>query len=265
MNDMPVLFERDGHVARITLNRPAVLNALDLATHAALAEAWDSFEQDDTLWVAVLSGSGERAFSAGQDLKELAARLANGAPSSSFGSQGAAGWPRLTERFELCKPVIARVNGLALGGGFELALACDIIVAADTAEFALPEARLGLISGAGGVFRLTRQLPYRTAMGYLLSGRRIGAARALALGLVNEVVPAAQLDACVDSQLSDLLACAPLSLRAIKQAAATAACLPLADAFATRYSWEERRRQSQDSREGPLAFVEKRAPRWSGR
>ncbi|ALS94829.1 enoyl-CoA-hydratase DpgD [Xanthomonas oryzae] len=264
MNDAPVLFERDGHVARITLNRPAVLNALDLATHAALAEIWDAFEADDTLWVAVLSGSGERAFSVGQDLKELAARLADGVPSSSFGSRGAAGWPRLTERFDLSKPVIARVNGLALGGGFELALACDIIVACDTAEFALPEARLGLIPGAGGVFRLTRQLPYRSAMGYLLSGRRIGAARALALGLVNEVVPAAQLDTCVDGWLSDLLACAPLSLRAIKQAAATSASLPLADAFAAQYPWEERRRHSQDSREGPLAFVEKRAPRWCG-
>ncbi|USJ00456.1 enoyl-CoA hydratase-related protein [Xanthomonas prunicola] len=264
MNNAPVLFERDGHVARITLNRPAVLNALDLATHAALAEIWDAFEADDTLWVAVLSGSGERAFSAGQDLKELAARLADGVPSSSFGSQGSAGWPRLTERFDLCKPVIARVNGLALGGGFELALACDIIVACDTAEFALPEARLGLIPGAGGVFRLTRQLPYRSAMGYLLSGRRIGAARALALGLVNEVVPAAQLDTCVDGWLADLLACAPLSLRAIKQAAAMSASLPLADAFAARYPWEERRRHSQDSREGPLAFVEKRAPHWCG-
>ncbi|WP_045728973.1 enoyl-CoA-hydratase DpgD [Xanthomonas sp. GPE 39] len=261
---MPVVFERDGHVARITLNRPRVLNALDLATHAALADAWDSFERDDTLWVAVLSGSGERAFSVGQDLKELAVRLHAGAPSSSFGSQGAPGWPRLTERFDLCKPVIAKVNGLALGGGFELALACDIIVAADTAEFALPEARLGLIPGAGGVFRLTRQLPYRTAMGYLLSGRRMPAARALDLGLVNEVVAADQLDACVERWVQDLLACAPLSLRAIKQAAAASANLPLAEAFATRYSWEERRRLSQDSREGPLAFVEKRPPRWSG-
>ncbi|KAB7763902.1 enoyl-CoA-hydratase DpgD [Xanthomonas maliensis] len=264
MTSTPVLFERDGHVARITLNRPAVLNALDLATHAALADAWDSFERDDTLWVAVLSGSGERAFSVGQDLKELATRLAEGVPSSSFGSQGAAGWPRLTERFDLCKPVIARVNGLALGGGFELALACDIIVATDTAEFALPEARLGLIAGAGGVFRLTRQLPYRTAMGYLLTGRRLDAARALALGLVNDVVPAERLDACVDAWVQDLLACAPLSLRAIKQAAATAATLPLAEAFAARYSWEERRRHSQDSREGAQAFVEKRPPQWSG-
>ncbi|WP_230595866.1 enoyl-CoA-hydratase DpgD [Xanthomonas albilineans] len=264
MNEMPVLFERDGHIARITLNRPKVLNALDLATHAALADAWDNFERDDTLWVAVLSGSGARAFSVGQDLKELAARLHAGAPSSSFGSHGAPGWPRLTERFELCKPVIAKVNGLALGGGFELALACDIIVAADTAEFALPEARLGLIPGAGGVFRLTRQLPYRTAMGYLLSGRRMDAARALALGLVNEVVAPEHLDACVERWVQDLLACAPLSLRAIKQAAATSVCLPLAEAFTTRYSWEERRRLSQDSREGPLAFVEKRPPRWSG-
>src|SRR4029077_14404557 len=119
--------------------------------------------------------------------KELSKRIRDGVPPSSFGSRGAPGWPRLTERFSMSKPLIARVNGYALGGGFELALACDIIVAADHATFALPEAGLGLIAGAGGVFRLTRQIPFKIAMGYLMTGRRMSAARGLELGLINEV------------------------------------------------------------------------------
>lgn len=260
-----VIYVKRDHVAWVTIDRPAVLNALDLQTHDELRAVWDDFEQDDDMWLAVLSGAGERAFSVGQDLKELAQRMEAGAVPSSFGSRGAPGWPRLTERFSLSKPVIARVNGLALGGGFELVLACDIAIAADSAEFALPEARLGLIAGAGGVFRLTRQLPLKTAMGYLLTGRRLSAARAFELGLVNEVVPAAALDDCTQRWVDDLLRCAPLSLRAIKEAALKSATLPLEDAFSASYECEERRRGSADCREGPMAFVEKRVPQWRGR
>jgi dehydration protein DpgD len=260
-----VRYDKRGHVAYITLDRPEALNALDLRMHAELAAIWDDFEQDDNLWLGVLTGAGRRAFSVGQDLKELAARNRGGAPASSFGSGGAPGWPRLTERFSMSKPLIARVNGYALGGGFELALACDIIVAAEHAQFALPEAQLGLIAGAGGVFRLTRQLATKSAMGYLMSGRRMGAARAYELGLVNEVAPPGELDACVERWVEDLLRSAPLSLRAIKEVALTSSTLPLEQAFAARYEWEERRRASADCQEGPLAFVEKRPPRWSGR
>jgi crotonobetainyl-CoA hydratase/dehydration protein DpgD len=261
----PVRYEKRGHVAYITLDRPAALNALDLRTHTELAAIWDDFEQDDQLWLGVLTGSGERAFSVGQDLKELVARNESGVAASSFGSAGGAGWPRLTERFAMSKPLVARVNGYALGGGFELALACDIIVAAEHAQFALPEARLGLIAGAGGVFRLTRQLATKTAMGYLMTGRRMSAARAYELGLVNEVAPLAELDACVERWVEDLLRSAPLSLRAIKQAAQASSTLPLQQAFDARYEWEERRRASADCKEGPRAFIEKRPPRWSAR
>ncbi len=261
-----VWYEKDGHVARITLNRPDVFNAMDLQTHEELALVWDDFEADDELWVGVLSGAGDRAFSVGQDLKELASRITEGsAGTSSFGSEGKPGWPRLTERFELSKPVIAKVRGYALGGGFELALACDIIVAAEDAVFALPEAQLGLIAGAGGVFRLTRQLPWKTAMGYLLTGRRMPATRAFELGLVNEIVPPEDLDDAVDSWVADLLRSAPLAVRAIKEAAAKSATLPLEEAFSTRYRWEEKRARSADAKEGPVAFAEKRAPRWTGR
>jgi dehydration protein DpgD len=257
-----VLYEKRGHVAYITLNRPDVHNAMDLRMHEELAAIWDDFERDEAIWVGVVRGAGKRAFSVGQDLKELVQRTHDGAAPSSFGSKGKPGWPRLTERFEQFKPLIACVQGYALGGGFELALACDIIVACDDAVFALPEAKLGLIAGAGGLFRLTRQLPFKTAMGYLMTGRRIDAARAYALGLVNEVVPAAALDACVAGWVDDILRCAPLAIRAIKQAAASSATMPLEQAFEARYAWEDARRASADCREGPLAFVEKRAPRW---
>jgi dehydration protein DpgD len=259
-----VRYEKQGRLARITIDRPAVLNAMDLRTHEELAAAWDDFERDPELWVGVLTGTGDRAFSVGQDLKELANLTRAGVRPSTFGSRDAPGWPRLTERFSLSKPLIARVNGYALGGGFELALACDLVVASDTAVFALPEAQLGLVPGAGGVFRLVRQLPTKTAMGHLLTGRRLSATRAWELGLVNDVVPADGLDACVDAWVSDILRCAPLSVRSIKEAARRSVELPLEQAFSATYEWEERRMGSADTLEGPTAFVEKREPRWTG-
>ncbi len=257
-----VRYEKRGHVAYVTLNRPDVLNAMDLRMHEELAAVWDDFAADDQLWVAVLTGAGTRAFSTGQDLKE---RVRDGGRPTTFGSRGQPGWPRLTERFDLVKPVIACVQGYALGGGFELALACDLIIAEENAVFALPEARLGLVPGAGGVFRLVRQLPMKTAMGYLLTGRRITAAQALRLGLVNEVVAEHELDGCVAQWVEDLLRCAPLATRAIKQAAMRSIDMPLDEAFSARYEWEERRSVSQDAVEGPTAFVKGRAPVWQGR
>jgi dehydration protein DpgD len=260
-----VRYEKDGHVATVTLNRPEVLNAMDLAMHEELAAVWDEVEADDEVWVVVLTGAGDRAFSVGQDLKERAALDRAGDLPSTFGSRGKPGWPRLTERFTLSKPILARVHGYALGGGFELALACDLIVASDTAVFALPEATLGLIPGAGGAFRLARQLPLKTAFGHLLTGRRITADRALQLGLVNEVVPTAELDECVAGWVADLLRAAPLSVRSIKEAVMRSVDLPLEQAFATRFVWEERRVGSSDATEGVRAFAEKRDPDWQGR
>ncbi|WP_069163390.1 enoyl-CoA-hydratase DpgD [Nocardia altamirensis] len=260
-----VRYEKKDRVAYITLDRPAVLNAMDLRMHDELATIWDDFERDDDIWVGVLTGAGDRAFSAGQDLKERAALDRAGAPPTSFGSRGLPGWPRLTERFDLTKPLIARVNGYAIGGGFELALACDIIVAAERAIFALPEARFGLIPGAGGAFRLARQLPLKTALGHLLTGRELSATRALELGLVNEVVPDRELDDCVRGWVDDILRCAPLSVRAIKEAVMRSADVPLEQAFGVQYHWEERRTRSLDAGEGPRAFTEKRRPVWSGR
>lgn len=260
-----VRYDRRGRVAWVTMNRPAVLNAMDLRMHEELGRVWDDFAADDDLWVAVLTGAGDRAFSTGQDLTERARRDAEGPHRTTFGSRGQPGWPRLTERFDLAKPVVARVDGYALGGGFELALACDVIVASTRSVFAFPEARLGAVPGAGGVFRLARQLPLKTAMGYLLTGRRIDADRAVQLGLVNDVVPADELDDCVAGWVADLLRSAPLAVRAIKQAAMRSLDLPLEQAFRERYEWEERRSASEDAVEGPRAFVAKRDPVWRGR
>lgn len=200
-----VRYEKKDHVARITLDRPDVLNAMNLRMHEELALVWDDVEADDDIRVAVLTGASERSFTVGQDLRERARLDREGAPRTTFGSRGQPGWPRLTDRFDLSKPVLARVNGYALGGGFELALACDLIVAADHAVFALPEVTLGLVPGAGGAFRLARQLPLKTAMGYVLTGRRMIAAEALRFGLVNEVVPAPGLDPAVDAWTDALL------------------------------------------------------------
>jgi crotonobetainyl-CoA hydratase/dehydration protein DpgD len=260
-----VRYEKKNHVAYVTLDRPEVLNAMDSRMHAELATIWDDVENDDDVRVGVLSGAGGRAFSVGQDLRERARLNAAGAAPGTFGSRGQVGWPRLTERFHLSKPLVAKVDGYALGGGFELALACDLIIASDRAVFALPEVRLGLVPGAGGAFRLARQMPVKIAMGYLLTGRRMQSSVALQWGLVNQVVPAAQLDDCVAEWVDDLLASAPLSVRAVKQAVMRSLDLSLPESFDTTYEWEQRRMKSRDAAEGPRAFAEKRPPRWEGR
>jgi dehydration protein DpgD len=259
-----VRYQKKNHVAHVVLDRPAVLNAMDLRMHEELAMVWDEVEEDEDVRVAVVTGAGDRSFSVGQDLRERARLNQQGAPPPTFGSRGEPGWPRLTERFSFSKPVVARVNGYALGGGFELALACDIIIASENAVFALPEARLGLVPGAGGAFRLPRQLPLKVAMGYLLTGRRITAGVALRLGLVNEVVPPGRLDECVSEWTNDLMHSAPLSLRAIKEAVRRSLDMPLEQAFTTPFAWEQRRRHSHDAIEGPRAFTEKREPLWRG-
>jgi dehydration protein DpgD len=257
--------ETRGRVAWVTLDRPEVLNAMDLRTHEELGAVLDRIEADDEVWAAVLTGAGDRAFCVGQDLRERAALSAEGDPPTSFGSRGRPGWPRLTERFDFAKPLVARVNGYALGGGFELVLACDIAVAVETAEFGLPEATLGLVPGAGGAFRLARQIPLKTAMGHLLTGRRMTAPTALSLGLVNQVVPAERLDEAVGEWTADLVRAAPLAVRAIKEAAMRSLHLPLEQAFAADYGWERRRLAGVDHAEGPAAFAGGRDPVWRDR
>lgn len=262
MTQAPILLDRSGAVATITINRPSRLNAMDSVAHLALSDALDDLAADDGVRVVILTGAGDRAFSAGRDLKELA-----GGPDAEDEAVIAARWRgvvRLTDRLEYPKPLIAKVRGIAFGGGFELALACDVIVASADARFALPEARRGLIPSAGGVHRLPRQMPARTAMGLMLSGRSIDAARAYALGLVNEVAAPEALDDVAAAWAADIVASAPLSVAAIRQCAARGLGLPLPDALAAEYPAEKRRAASHDSIEGPRAFAEKRMPRWTG-
>lgn len=258
-------YDKKDHVAYITITRPEVMNALHVHANLELDEVFDDFAADDDMWVAVLTGQGERAFSAGNDLKytaEMSRLPADQRPKAGFPKGGFGG---ITSRYDLFKPVVARVNGFALGGGFEMALACDIIVAADHAELGLPEPRRGLIAGALGVHRLPRQAPLKAAMGYMLTGRHMSAQRGYELGLVNEVVSLSELDAAVDRWIADIVRCAPLSVRSTKECSIVGLDYSLEQAAKRPYEWEMRRRRSDDAVEGPRAFAEKRAPNWTGR
>ena len=253
------LIARDGPLLWITINRPASLNALDPQTHRALAAAFDDYAADPALRAAILTATGERAFCVGSDLKAHSATNAGDHPSTGFAG--------LTHRFDLLKPVIAAVNGLALGGGVEIIAACDLAIAADHAQFALPEPRVGLAAlGGGGLQRLARQLPLKTAMELVLTGRRIDAAEAKRIGLINDVVPKADLLARARQLAQTLLDGAPLALEASKQVMLQSLAMPdLQAALRARYPAAERMLASEDAKEGQRAFVEKRKPHWQGR
>jgi enoyl-CoA hydratase/carnithine racemase len=251
------LVERDGRVLTVVLNRPEVLNALHPPATAELTQVFDDFEADPELWVAVVTGAGERAFCAGNDLKYQAAggRI----------ELGAKGFGGLTARWDCVKPILAAVNGVAMGGGFEIALACDLIIASERAVFALPEPRVGLAALAGGIHRLPRQIGVKHAMGMLLTGRRVDAREGLRLGFVNEVVPHDELRAAARRWADTILECAPLSVRASKQAALAGLDLPLREAVERQYEGLRAMLRSEDFVEGPRAFAEKRKPGWKGK
>jgi crotonobetainyl-CoA hydratase len=252
---------KSGHVARVTIDRPAARNAIDAETAESLEAIWSALEQDDDVRVIVLTGAGDRAFCAGADLKSAGGKTG----LAYWASPRPGGFGGIALRETLDVPVIARVNGFALGGGFEMVLGCDVVVASDTASFGLPEPRVGRLPLDGGMTLLTRQIPFHAAMGILLTGRRVPAHEALALGLVNEVVPPAELDAAVDRWVGEMLACAPLSLRAIKAVTRRTAHLRAGEAQAQRLPALIAALESEDSEEGVAAFREKRAPVWKGR
>jgi acetyl-CoA C-acetyltransferase len=251
-----VTVQRDGHVLEVTLNRPERLNALQSETSFELHEIWDAFEQDSELWVAIITGAGDRAFSSGNDLKVTAKGAEMLLPQSGFAG--------LCSRFNREKPVIAAVNGLAMGGGLEIVLACDLAVADDRAKFALPEVKVGLFAGAGGVQGLTRQIGRKAAMELILTGRHIGAAEAHALGIVNSVVPAGTALPEARRLAQALLANSPSAIRACRQALnALDRIEGLQEARDQSNAVLDRLLRTRDFREGVTAFAEKRLPNWS--
>jgi enoyl-CoA hydratase/carnithine racemase len=276
-----IKYEKADHIAYLTINRPDVMNALHPPASAEMSQAWQDFEEDDDTWVAIVTGAGERAFSAGMDLRARneaqsgGQSRGDGAPAAAAppAQQGerpraamAGGFGGLTNpSHTIYKPIIAAVNGYALGGGLELALSCDIIIAAETATFGLPEVKRGIMAGAGGVHRLPRQIPLKIAMGYILTGRHFSAREAERWGLVNEVVPADQLMEAARRWANEIVESAPLSVRASKQAALDGLEMTLVDAMSASYHWQQRMSGSEDSREGVRAFAERRKPVWTGR
>ena len=255
-----ITVDRDGPVTTITLNRPEVMNALHSPMHFEMDAALNDFASDPEQWVGIITGAGERAFSAGNDLKWQATGGEMRSPPSGFAG--------LTSRFDLAKPLIAAVNGVAMGGGFEIALACDLIVASEAAVFALPEPRVGLAALAGGLHRLPRAIGVKRAMGMILTARRVGAAEGKELGFVHEVVPAAELMAAARKLAATICELGPLSVRASKAAVLQGLDEPSLEAAIkgqTRYPEIAALFKSEDFVEGPLAFAQKRAPAWKGR
>jgi crotonobetainyl-CoA hydratase len=257
-----VKVEREGRVTLVTLNRPEVMNALHPPAQQELNQVFDDFQNDPEQWIAIVTGAGDKAFSAGNDLKYQAEHGSKVVREGVSGVKG--GFGGLHRRTDLYKPVIAAVNGFALGGGFEIVLSCDIIIAAEHATFGLPEPRVGLMAGAGGVHRLPRQIPYHIAMGMMLTARRVTARDAERYGLVNEVVPAAELLTAARRWAGEILECAPLSIRDSKEATVEGLGMTLPAALLHSFPGAERMAASADFVEGPRAFAEKRKPKWTG-
>jgi enoyl-CoA hydratase/carnithine racemase len=249
------------HITQIELSRPEVLNAINQEMHDELQKAFDDFATDDEQYLAVVRGSGQRAFSAGSDLKAIAKA---GKPNT-YPHNGYAG---LIERYDLNKPIIAAVDGVAVGGGFEVALACDILIATTRSRFGLPEPKIGAIALGGGVHRLARQIGLKKAMGLILSADIIDAEEGDRLGFITELVAPDELDACVEKWCEKIVKCAPLATRASKETVMRGLDEPsLEQAMQQQQNYPAFKAfyTSEDRHEGALAFAEKRPPNWQGK
>lgn len=264
MTDTTILTERRGHVLIVTINRPEARNAVNAAVHIGIGAALETAEADPDIRAVVITGAGDKAFCAGADLVALS-RGENLSPrdkaQQSWGFGGFAAHP-------ISKPLIGAVNGFAFGGGCELALMCDLIVASENAQFGLPEVKVGLFAAAGGAFRLVQQLPQKLAMEHLLTGDPFDAATALRYGFANRVVPLADLLPTAIALAEKIAANAPLSVQASKRVALRIIDGQIAGDEA-RWADNSRERKvlmaSEDAREGPLAFAQKRKPEWKAR
>jgi len=258
-----VLYEQIDRIVTITINRPDAMNAIDPDTHQALIEAWTRFRDDDSAWVAILTGAGEKAFSAGADLKKMIpAAFGKGGVKRGHNDYGLGG---ITRGMEIWKPMIAAINGFCLAGGLEEALCCDLRVAVPHATFGLPEVRWAIMPGAGGTQRLPRAIPLAKAMEMILMARTITAEEALRLGLINAVVPLAELLPTARKWADTICERGPLAVRAAKEAVIRGLTLPLGDGLRLEAFLSGTLRGTEDAVEGPKAFAEKRKPDFKAR
>ena len=257
-----VIYEKKGRVAYVTINRPEVMNAISPPVSEELWEVWSEFKNDPDAWVAIFTGAGDRAFSAGNDLKYQAEHMSQ---PGAMDIKNPGGFGGTTANFECNKPIIAAVNGFAMGGGLEIALVCDIIIAADHARLGLPEPKVGLFAAAGGVHRLPRMIGLKQAMGMILTAKPVTAQEAYRIGLVNEVVPLKDLLPTAERWANDILQCSPVSIRASKESVMKGLEMPVLDAMKAEFPAAMALWTSEDLIEGPLAFAQKRAPQWKGR
>ncbi|MBI2890562.1 MAG: enoyl-CoA hydratase/isomerase family protein [Nitrospirae bacterium] len=263
---MSVGFELRGRVAVITLDRPEAMNALNLAMRRELNERWAEFRDREDLWVAVVTGAGEKAFCAGADLKELGEFYRSLTPSerrARWEVEPALGG--ITHNLDVWKPIIAAINGHCLAGGLELALACDIRIASENATFGLTEVQWGIIPGAGGTQRLPRLVPFGRALEMLMTAEKIDAAEAFRLGLVNRIVKRDELLPAAMALADRICRNGPLAVRLVKEAAWRGMEMPLSEALRLEQFLADYARQSEDAQEGPRAFAEKRPPVFKGK
>lgn len=257
-----ILVEKMGHISVITFNRPEALNAVNSQLWSEVGSALKDFSNDSDQWVAILTGAGDRAFCAGADLKEIAS--GGGHRTEEMRKMGFAG---ITQH-HISKPIIAAVNGFALGGGTEIALACDLIVASEKASFGLPEVKRGLIAGGGGLLRLPRQIPLKVAMHTILTGKSLSAEEAQRWGLVNEVVPHGEVLNAAIKLAEEIIDNAPMAIYASKDIVYRGLDATLSfpgDAWNTNQDYINKVFQSEDAKEGTRAFAEKRKPQWTGK
>jgi enoyl-CoA hydratase len=259
---MPVQLRREGRVAIVVMDRPEARNAMNLEMTDQLDATYDQLAEDDETWAVVLTGAGDRAFCAGQDLSEVGMALQRA--QSGVQRRPSGGFGGITRR-EFPKPLIAAVNGFALGGGFEICLACDLVVAEEHASFGLPEVKRGMFAGGGGLVRLARRVPMTLALEVAMTGQPLSAQRAYELGLVNRVVPSGQAVHAAVELAEVICQAAPLSVRLTKRVIRRGVAQGEEELFALQAELGVELRRSEDYREGPRAFLEKRTPRWQGR